>query len=76
MKTLLAVFVILFLAASCQKEEQPGTCSAYNDSTGKYTGICIGLTRKQCDDYNQEKKDGYNWKFSDGDVGCAPIPQR
>lgn len=67
---LIAVFAILLFTTTCNREL--GICTA----------CCVGGNRicerdmreATCRKWNKDKKDGYEWKFSDGNVCPPPNP--
>jgi len=53
-----------------------GICQACCNSRGNSAGCIPNVTRQQCVDYDEEKKDGYDWTFHEGvDICPPPLPE-
>jgi len=64
MKNLIYILLI-FLFIQC-KEEYSESCCYTLDGQREF-----GLSKRKCDDYNKQKKDGKSWQFS---LNGCPVP--
>jgi hypothetical protein len=68
--------ILCFITASsfsCEKEET-GYCQPIDPATGCGLECRPGFTESKCKKFNNDKTEGYNWVFHDGDIPCVPDP--
>ena len=71
-----AVFAILFLTTSSCEERETGVCYGCYDSSDNYINyVCkTNVMRKECAEWDKEKRNGCDWTFKEGEDAICPPP--
>lgn len=85
MKRLIGFVLLACLIFSCQDDEQKYCeCLGYNKDDGRLEKVVCdtceaGITKKTCEDYNNQNLDNLTWVYDEGE-GChiadPPLPDR